>query len=235
METSVFRVERSPLQIPTDAPSRLNGLPRPVWPAFPDVAPPVVAGFPLSGIPVLASVETGDGPVPAGALVPGMAVRCLNRGHAVLRAVVVLHHVLASGNRTPVMLRPAAFGAAPAGDLALPADQRIVLDTGRALQVAGQRRVAVRSADLRHLDRVAGLAPVQGDYVHLLLDGVDAVRVDGLWLETLHPGPAALQTLGQAGRRALFAAVPRLALAATQARYLSSWPVLSSVEARDVV
>ncbi len=164
-----------------------------------------------------------------------MSVRCLQGKWRTVRAAIALRHVLLPGDRSPVILRETALGSGPDVDLALPASQQVIIDSPRALQVTGKRQVAVQAGDLVHLDNVLGLAPVQGVFVHLLLDTVDAVRVGDLWLATTHPDHAALNALGPVGRRALFSAVPRLAHASAQARYLSAWPVLSMVEAQEVL
>lgn len=196
---------------------------------------PLARGFPLSGLPATSLVETREGGVPASHLGAGMSVRCLKGKWATVRAVIALRHVLLPGDRSPVIVRKAALGSGPLVDMALPADQRVIIDSPRAVQVAGRRQVAVCAGDLVHIDNVIGLAPVQGVFVHLLVDTVDAVRVGDLWLETTNPDRAVMDALGSVGRRALFSAVPRLAHAAEQARYVPTWPVLSAVEAREVI
>jgi hypothetical protein len=196
---------------------------------------PLARGFPLSGLPATAPIETREGYVSASQVHAGMSVRCLRGKWQTVRAAVALRHVLLPGDRSPVIIRKLALGSGPHVDLALPADQQVIIDSPRAVQVAGQRQVAVQVGDLVHLDHVLSLAPVQGVFVHLLLDTVDAVRVGDLWLATTHPDQAVLNALGSVGRRALFSAVPRLAHAAGQARYLAAWPMLSTVEAQEVL
>lgn len=195
----------------------------------------VARGFPLSGLPAASGVETVQGNLAASQIRAGMSVRCLHGKWATVRAVIALRHVLLPGDRSPVVIRKSALGLGPEVDLALPADQRVIIDSPRAVQVTGHRQVAVRAGDLVHIENIRSLAPAEGALVHLLLDTVDAVRVGNIWLETINPGAAVLDALGSIGRRALFSAVPRLAHAAEQARYVPTWPVLSSVEAQEVI
>jgi len=164
-----------------------------------------------------------------------MRLRSLTGGWQTVRAVVTVRHSLAPGDATPVMLRRAALGDGPARDVTVPAGQRIVVESPRAVQVAGSRRAAVAAAHLAHLSNVRTLALSIADFVHVLLDGVDAVLADGLWFETFHPCPAALAALGSAGCRTMLAAAPRLAHQSGQAQYVAPWRVLSAREAEEVI
>jgi hypothetical protein len=191
--------------------------------------------FPLAGLPAAALVDGRDGAVAAADIVPGMVVHTLGQGWQRVRAAVVVRHVLTPASPRPVVVRGRALGPGPVTDLGIPAGQRVIVDSPRAVQVAGQPRVAIAAADLLHLDGVRQLAPVEDVFVHLLLDRVDAVNVAGLWLETMVPSAAALAALGPEGRRALVAQAPRLAHLAGQAHYAAPWPGLSGREAEEVL
>lgn len=191
--------------------------------------------FPLSGLPADLSVETSGGPRAASELSAGVTVRTLAGGWRTIRAVVVVRHDLARGDATPMLLRGSALGNSPGRDLTLPAAQRIVLDSPRAEPVAGVRRVAVPVAHLGHLADVRPLAPASALFVHVLLDGVDAVQADGLWFEVFRPCPAALAALGPAACRAMLAAAPRLVHRSGQAQYVAPWRDLSAREAEEVI
>ncbi|MCU0908487.1 MAG: Hint domain-containing protein [Rhodobacteraceae bacterium] len=191
--------------------------------------------FPLSGLPAAMHVETGVGPLAATEITAGMRVRSLSGGWQVVRAAVTVQHDLARGDATPVLMRGRALGPGPGRDVTLPAGQQIVVDSPRAEQVAAARRVAVPAAHLGHLDGIRPLAPSSAVFVHLLLDGVDAVLADGLWVQSFHPCAASLAALGAAGCRAMLLAAPRLVHRAGQAQYVAPWPVLSAREAEEVI
>ena len=110
---------------------------------------PLARGFPLSGLPATAPIETREGYVSASQVHAGMSVRCLRGKWQTVRAAVALRHVLLPGDRSPVIIRKMALGSGPHVDLALPADQQVVIDSPRAVQVAGQRQVAVQVGDTR--------------------------------------------------------------------------------------
>jgi hypothetical protein len=209
-----------------------------VRPARPEADPSgalSASRFPLSGIPALLSVETAVGPCAVGELASGTVVRSLAGGWGRVVAAVTIRHDLARGDATPVMVRNSALGAGPGRDLTLPATQRIVIDSPRAVQVAGARRVAVPVANMVHLSDVRPLALSTATFVHVLLDGIDAVLAEGLWFETFRPCPAALASLGHEGRRAMLAAAPRMVHRSGHAQYVPPWRALSAREAEEVI
>lgn len=191
--------------------------------------------FPLSGIPVSVTVETAAGPRPLGDVTPGMLVRTLASGWQRVVAAVTIRHDLSRGDATPVFVRGGALGQGPGRDVNVPATQRIVIDSPRAVQVTGGRQVAVAVAHLGHLSDVRPLALASAVFVHVLLDGVDAVLADGLWFETFRPCPSSLAALGPEGCRALASAAPRVVHEAGQAQYVAPWRALSAREAEEVI
>ncbi len=180
-------------------------------------------------------VETAEGPVPAQDIRAGMRVLTLHHG---LRQVVWcglerrLHAV--ESHMSPVRLAPDALGRAAAdGPRLLAPGQKLRLRHPRNRVLFAHEDVVARAGDLVHLP---GVRRASGRYavtwVHILFDGLEMLRADGLWLESMRPNMQALRARHSAMARAIEAAVPGLRFDRGLAAFAREMTLLNADEVR---
>lgn len=112
----------------------------------------------------------------------------------------------------PILLRAGALGPGrPAQDMRVSRQHRVLLEDWRADLLFGSAQVLAAAAHLVNDDtivQVYDLEPVT--YHHFMFDRHQIVRADGIWAESLRPGPAILSTLGRAAQEELFEIFPEL-------------------------
>lgn len=161
-------------------------------------------------------IETADGPKPVEQIEPGHLVLTRDAGEQTVKWVgaVALDSARLAGNPRfrPVLIKAGALGAGqPVCDMLVSRQHRILLRDWRAELLFGSSEVLVAAVDLvndKDIIQVYDLDPVT--YIHFMFDRHQIVRADGLWTESLRPGPAVLATLGRAAQEELFALFPQL-------------------------
>lgn len=147
-------------------------------------------------------IDTPQGPRPAGALKPGD--RVLTRDNDVQPLIWTCAMALSFDSRTdrrrPILIPAGAFGPdAPRRPVIVSPQHRVLVDmpAGPVLAPAkgllGWRGIRV----VRGRDRIV--------YVHLLCPRHDVLSADGLWCESLYPGPQALASLSPRDRATVMA------------------------------
>jgi hypothetical protein len=182
-------------------------------------------------------IETPDGPRPVEDLRPGDMVLTRDAGAQEVRWVgaVTLDSARLAGNPRfrPVSIQAGAFGpGCPARDMLVSRQHRILLQDWRADLLFGSAEVLAAAVDLvndRDIVQVYDLEPVT--YVHFMFDRHQVVLADGIWAESLRPGPAVLATLGRAAQEELFALFPQLRLA-DKPPFDAARPLLRTWEAK---
>lgn len=113
----------------------------------------------------------------------------------------------------PLRIRAHAFGPGrPARELTLSPQHRLLLRDPRAELLFGSPEVLAAAAHLEDGDRVRRCAPRDGVvYLHLCCARHEILCAEGLDVESLRPGPAALAMLAPAARADLCALFPDLA------------------------
>lgn len=115
----------------------------------------------------------------------------------------------------PVLIKAGALGPnQPERDMLVSRQHRILLRDWRAELLFGSSEVLAAAVDLvndKEIVQLYDLEPVT--YIHFMFDSHQVVRADGLWAESLRPGPAVLATLGRAAQEELFALFPELRVA----------------------
>ncbi|MEM8582433.1 MAG: Hint domain-containing protein [Pseudomonadota bacterium] len=161
-------------------------------------------------------IETPDGSRPVETLRPGDSVLTRDCGaqEVTWSGAVALDSTRLAGNPRfrPVLIRAGALGAGrPDRDMLVSRQHRVLLRDWRAELLFGSSEVLAAAVDLvndRDILHVYDLEPVT--YIHFMFDRHQIVRANGLWTESLRPGPAVLATLGRAAQEELFALFPEL-------------------------
>ncbi|WP_425090985.1 Hint domain-containing protein [Tropicimonas sp. S265A] len=182
-------------------------------------------------------IETPDGPRPVEDIRPGDLVLTRDDGaqEVTWAGSVALDSARLAGNPRfrPILIKAGALGPdQPACDMLVSRQHRILLRDWRAELMFGSSEVLVAAVDLvndRDILQVYDLEPVT--YIHFMFDRHQVVRADGLWAESLRPGPAVLATLGRAAQEELFALFPELRNA-DRAPFDAARPLLRTWEAR---
>lgn len=161
-------------------------------------------------------IDTPDGPRPVETIRPGDVVLTRDAGPQTVTwaGAVALDSAQLAGNPRfrPVLIKAGALGpGSPARDMLVSRQHRILLRDWRAEMLFGSAEVLASAVDLvndRDILQVYDLEPVT--YIHFMFDCHQIVMADGLWAESLRPGPAVLATLGRAAQEELFALFPEL-------------------------
>jgi len=153
----------------------------------------------LPGLGAGVMIETAEGPVPVDWLRPGDRVLTRDSGFA-----PVLWAGRAPGAAPAILLREGALGPGlPARDLPLCAGHRLLL-RGPELELHFACREALAEAG----DLEARAEAPEAPHYLFLLPRHEAVLAEGLWLESLQPGPAVLAALGPRAAGEIAAALP---------------------------
>ncbi|MBF9034185.1 hemolysin [Rhodobacterales bacterium HKCCE2091] len=151
-------------------------------------------------------IATPAGPRPVEGLRPGDLLHTLDRGPQPVRWIGSSRQA-ATGKRAPVRIAAGALGAGlPERDLRLSRQHRVLVRSAIALRMFGTAEVlvpALRLVGLPGIGVEATGAPV--GYWHLLLDRHEILMAEGAAVESLLPGPVALEAMSPRTRRALAA------------------------------
>ncbi|MDJ0992806.1 MAG: Hint domain-containing protein [Dinoroseobacter sp.] len=182
-------------------------------------------------------IDTPNGLCPVEDIRPGDLVRTRDAGaqRVTWAGAVALDSARLAGNPRfrPVLIKAGALGVGqPVRDMLVSRQHRIMLRDWRAELLFGSSEVLVAAVDLvneRDIVQVYDLAPVT--YIHFMFDQHQIVRADGLWAESLRPGPAVLATLGRAAQEELFELFPQLR-GADKPPFEAARPLLRARETR---
>lgn len=180
-------------------------------------------------------IDVPGGQVPVEALCVGDMVQTRDDGAQPIRwagAARIDSAKLAGNPRfRPILIRAEALGPGrPARDMRVSRQHRVLLEDWRADLLFGSPQVLAAAAHLVNDDtitQVYDLEPVT--YHHFMFDRHQIVRADGIWAESLRPGPAMLSTLGRAAQEELFEIFPELR-EAEEAPFPAARPLLRDWE-----
>ncbi|MBT8454588.1 MAG: Hint domain-containing protein [Alphaproteobacteria bacterium] len=162
--------------------------------------PPIIICFAAGTI-----IDTDLGPTPIEALSPGDLVVTQNNGLQPIRWIgsrrLDARELALAPTLRPIRIRAGALGAdRPFRDLLVSPEHRIKLGDWRAELLFGEAEVLAAAKTLVDGTSVV-VDPVESvTYYHLLFDGHEIVRSNGLLSESLHPGDMALMALDDAAR-----------------------------------
>ncbi|WP_147126688.1 Hint domain-containing protein [Shimia ponticola] len=113
------------------------------------------------------------------------------------------------GSYAPVEFAPATLGNA--STLRVSQQHRILIRDPKAALMADSSEVLVAAKALVGQPGVSVCENRRVEYFHLLLDRHEIVCADGIWSESLHPGPMGLASLPEAMRADILSLMPELA------------------------
>lgn len=148
-------------------------------------------------------IRTATGLRPVETLRPGDLLITRDAGPRPLRWVGS-REVVATGSLAPVRV---PGGPRP---LLVSPQHRMLLSDYRAELLFGEREVFVSATHLAEYGAAETIAGGTVTYIHLLLDCHHVIEAEGLATESFHLGSTGLETLSEAGRASLFAALPDL-------------------------
>ncbi|MEO0913629.1 MAG: Hint domain-containing protein [Pseudomonadota bacterium] len=136
----------------------------------------------------------------------------------------------AEGDAAPVRFSKGAFGLKE--DLLLSQSHRVMLTDWRAEAMLGASEVLATARQLLDGDRVfIDRSAPEVEYYHFMFDRHHVVRANGLEVESLFVGDAAMDSLGAASREEIFSVFPELRSNST-ALGAPARPILKSSEVR---
>ncbi|MEM1079664.1 MAG: Hint domain-containing protein [Pseudomonadota bacterium] len=180
-------------------------------------------------------IETPEGHVPVETLREGDAVLTRDAGVQIIRWAGAAHidsaRLAGNARFRPVLIRAGAFAPGlPARDMQVSRQHRVLMEDWRADLLFGSTEVLAAAVHLVNDDTVQhvyDLSPVT--YYHFMFDAHQIVRADGIWAESLRPGPAVVSTLGRAAQEELFEIFPELR-EAEEAPFPAARPLLRDWE-----
>lgn len=161
-------------------------------------------------------VQTPNGPRPIETLKPGDFVTTVDHGDMQIRWVgkkfVSAQHLAASPNLRPIQISKGSLAPnLPNRDMVVSPQHRVIVRSKIAQRISGDTEVLVAAKHLCTLEGVEQISPEQGiQYIHLLFDTHEIIRVDGLETESLYPGKQTLRALSQPALAEIFALFPEL-------------------------
>lgn len=159
-------------------------------------------------------IETASGPRPVQTLRVGDLILTRDHGPQMLRWIggVTLdaRQLDLQPNLRPILIGRDALGPGlPARDLLVSPQHRVLLRSPIVGRMFKAERILLAAKHLTALPGVRACRPDAGiEYLHLLFDRHELVRSDGLWTESLLPGPQAMASLSAAARREIRALLP---------------------------
>ncbi len=182
-------------------------------------------------------IKTPFGDAPIEKLKVGDLVKTRDHGAQAIRwigsRVVSPFETAANPGIRPVRISRNAFGQdAPAEDLLVSPQHRIVLRGGHSQLLFGESEVLVAACHLVN-DQTVRTVSMPGDftYFHMLFDRHEVVFANDLPSESLHPGDEALSALDQSARREVIELFPETGCFPVSSRKTAS-RVLRAYEAR---
>jgi len=154
-------------------------------------------------------IETPAGPRPVDRMVPGDVVLTADGGAEPLvwvgRSRITWAEQMASPRKRPVRIGMGAIGpGAPERALLVSPHHRVLCRSPMVARLAGSEEALVPALALTELPHVRLMPSLPGlDYVHLACAGHVLLLVEGLAVESLLPGPPAIEAMAPAQRVAL--------------------------------
>jgi len=182
-------------------------------------------------------IDTVAGPVRVEDLLPGDLVLTRDNGYRPVRWIgrrdLTLADTITRPDLRPVILQPGALGpAGPDRVMVVSPQHRILVAGASAELLTGEGEVLAAALHLTGRDGVERAGPGLVSYVHILFDGHEIVRSDGIWSESFQPGAASLNGLGAPQRAEVLALFPELAEANPAANFPAARLTLKPHEAR---
>lgn len=161
-------------------------------------------------------IDTIFGPRAIETLAIGDMIRTRDNGYRWLSWIGSTHlddaRLSLQPNLRPIRIRAGALAAGtPARDLLVSPQHRILVRSVIAERMFGDSEILVAAKHLVGLPGIDVMQPRDGvTYWHMLFDGHEVVMSDGAWSESLFTGPQAMEAVGPAARREIFALFPQL-------------------------
>ena len=182
-------------------------------------------------------IATERGQVAVEDLTPGDMVVTRDNGLQPLRWIgsKALDHsaLVADPTLRPILIRKDALGpGAPACDMKVSRQHRMLIIGPQAALLFGSDEVLVRAVHLLHLPGVSEVDDDTVTYLHILFDRHELVLADAAWSESFQPGDRTLGGLDADARDELFKLFPALAAKAGPHSFAAARTTLKSYEAR---
>lgn len=117
------------------------------------------------------------------------------------RRDLTAHDIRAKPQLAPICIRRDAFGPGhPCRDMIVSPQHRFLLKGLKLALMTGQSEGLAPAIGLVNGDTVVRCQPRDVSYLHIMCEGHEVIRADGLWTETLFPGDQALSALTDAAR-----------------------------------
>lgn len=133
----------------------------------------------------------------------------------------------------PILIRAGALGkGAPARDMMVSPNHRMLIRSELAEVMFGEREVLVAAKHLTGLDGVDSLAVPKVSYIHLMFDNHEVILADGVWAESFQPGEHAMAGIRNEQRQEIFDLFPELQEAQGLKNYPAARRLLRAHEAQ---
>lgn len=150
-------------------------------------------------------IDTQEGPKPVESLVAGEFVSTKDRG-AMPIAWVGSRRVVGIGPFAPVRIASGFLGTTQ--DLVVSQQHRVLIEDWRCALLFGEPCVLAAAAHLVDGKRIRIEQTGSITYHHILLEGHQVIRANGLYAESLLPGPVALGSLDAISQTSLRRVLP---------------------------